>query len=67
VASEYVNWREVRREKALDFSGCKSRPGTGFAPPILHSSRTLRQKAEASETLIFLGQGTKYGLSASPS
>jgi len=24
----------VRREKALDFSGCKSRPGTGSLHPV---------------------------------
>ena len=25
---------KVRREKALDFSGCKSRPGTGSLHPV---------------------------------
>ena len=26
----------VRREKALDFSGCNSRPGTGSLHPVLN-------------------------------
>jgi hypothetical protein len=30
-SSVYVT---VRREKALDFSGCNSRPGTGSLPPV---------------------------------
>jgi hypothetical protein len=29
AASRNVVGEKVRREKALDFSGCKSRPGTG--------------------------------------
>jgi hypothetical protein len=29
-----INGDRVRREKALDFSGCKSRPGTGSFHPV---------------------------------
>jgi hypothetical protein len=32
----------VRREKALDFGGCNSRPGTGFAPPDVRL--TMKQR-----------------------
>jgi len=29
-----ISGEKVRREKALDFSGCKSRPGTGSLHPV---------------------------------
>ena len=35
---------KVRREKALDFSGCKSRPGTGSFHPV-----TIETAAEATK------------------
>ncbi len=34
VAYESVGGDKVRREKALDFSGCNSRPGTGSLHPV---------------------------------
>jgi hypothetical protein len=34
----------VRREKALDFSGCNSRPGTGSLHPV-----TIETAAEATK------------------
>jgi hypothetical protein len=34
----------VRREKALDFSGCNSRPGTGSFHPV-----TIETAAEATK------------------
>jgi hypothetical protein len=33
-AAEAIAVVTVRREKALDFSGCKSRPGTGSLHPV---------------------------------
>ena len=33
-AAHYQRWVIVRREKALDFSGCNSRPGTGSLHPV---------------------------------
>jgi hypothetical protein len=35
---------KVRREKALDFSGCNSRPGTGSFHPV-----TIETAAEATK------------------
>jgi hypothetical protein len=35
---------KVRREKALDFSGCNSRPGTGSFHPV-----TIEKAAEATK------------------
>ena len=37
----------VRREKALDFSGCNSRPGTGSLHPV-----AIEAAAEATKLLI---------------
>ena len=34
AGSLIVVGEKVRREKALDFSGCKSRPGTGSLHPV---------------------------------
>ncbi len=34
AASERSIDEKVRREKALDFSGCNSRPGTGSLHPV---------------------------------
>jgi hypothetical protein len=34
MATFFVVGVTVRREKALDFSGCKSRPGTGSLHPV---------------------------------
>ena len=34
IPSFFVVVEKVRREKALDFSGCNSRPGTGSLHPV---------------------------------
>jgi hypothetical protein len=34
AGSDAVTVDKVRREKALDFSGCNSRPGTGSLHPV---------------------------------
>jgi hypothetical protein len=38
---------KVRREKALDFSGCKSRPGTGSLHPV--AIETIVEATKLSE------------------
>jgi len=40
----YLVSEKVRREKALDFSGCNSRPGTGSFHPV-----TIETAAEATK------------------
>jgi hypothetical protein len=48
AAAKGVNFavvdEKVRREKALDFSGCNSRPGTGSFHPV-----TIETAAEATK------------------
>jgi hypothetical protein len=41
---------KVRREKALDFSGCNSRPGTGSLHPV-----AIEAAAEATKLSAFEG------------
>jgi len=42
--SFWIVGEKVRREKALDFSGCNSRPGTGSLHPV-----TIETAAEATK------------------
>ena len=48
------SWRNipitVRREKALDFSGCKSRPGTGSLHPV--AIETAAEATKLSELSV---------------
>jgi hypothetical protein len=46
-------WRKkVRREKALDFSGCNALPGTGSpAEPVVSAVRQQRQDAKIPQTV----------------
>jgi hypothetical protein len=40
---------KVRREKALDFSGCNSRPGTGsFHPEAIEAAAEVTKLSEPS-------------------
>jgi hypothetical protein len=44
TTSKAIVGEKVRREKALDFSGCNSRPGTGSFHPV-----TIETAAEATK------------------
>jgi hypothetical protein len=45
----WIVGEEVRREKALDFSGCNSRPGTGsFHPVAIETTAEATKLSELS-------------------
>jgi hypothetical protein len=46
AVSRRLDGDNVRREKALDFSGCKSRPGTGSLHPV-----AIKAAVEATKLL----------------
>ena len=49
VGSLIVVGEKVRREKALDFSGCNSRPGTGsFHPVAIETAAEATKLSELS-------------------
>ena len=47
---------KVRREKALDFSGCNSRPGTGSLHPVaIETAAEATKLSELSMQMVALG------------
>src|SRR5271157_543223 len=44
----------VRREKALDFSGCNSRPGTGSLHPVAIEAAEATKLSELSQDRLFV-------------
>jgi hypothetical protein len=53
VPTKAIVGEKVRREKALDFSGCNSRPGTGSLHPV-----AIETAAEANNAVgAFDGEG----------
>jgi|HubBroStandDraft_3_1064219.scaffolds.fasta_scaffold57790_2 hypothetical protein len=52
----------VRREKALDFSGCNSRPGTGsFHPVAIETAAEATKRSELSMERVVKRLGERAG------
>jgi hypothetical protein len=53
---------KVRREKALDFSGCNSRPGTGsFHPVAIETAAEATKVSELSMERVVKRLGERAG------